>query len=149
MLSNILAAGAATSLLTACYATSSVGETRVRGADPIVTIGAGYLNFGGINVNKVPAYYLIDRQAKLCYFSFVVQSPTIVNCCALVAHEAARRYLPWCPAVASTAPASIPECPVPSKGIHEVPLSSGTGGAQDCATGCDSGVGDTAAPRAQ
>ena len=91
MLSKLVAAGLI--VTAACVGTRRVGARDPPTADPIVLIQAGDVEYPG---GSLWAYYLVDRQARLCYFLVGYTSPATVPCCALVAHEAARQHLTWC-----------------------------------------------------
>ncbi|HMG54439.1 MAG TPA: hypothetical protein VK601_13175 [Kofleriaceae bacterium] len=91
MLSKLVAAGLV--VTAACVGTRRVGAPSPPTTDPIVLIEVGDVTFGA---GSVSAYYLVDRQARLCFFLVGYTSPATVPCCALVAHEAARQHLTWC-----------------------------------------------------
>jgi hypothetical protein len=105
-------------LATGCFKPSSTpGVVHTGGDNPLVSIGAGEIELGG--VNALMAWYVIDRAAQSCWF-FVHSSAAPMDCCQVRRLEAGRPHITWendvtCAPMAepagSLAPAAAPPTP--------------------------------------
>ncbi|MCP4677269.1 MAG: hypothetical protein GY854_17495 [Deltaproteobacteria bacterium] len=67
-------------------------EVLSRKENPIITIGAGYVEVG--TKSYWNAWYLIDRRTKLCWMK-VGASLCEMDCCSLMNIDVGKQYLKW------------------------------------------------------